>query len=278
MQIIRTYFTLESNITKCQLPAWLDSYIYTSLGANFCKSNSDMTVIDWDKSEVLNYLGTYFPRSYSEARSIISRDILKPFQSLNEISILDFGCGTGGELIGLLSNIDDFLPNVKTVNITAIDGNHHALRLFEKVLTKFKERTRLTIKCQVAPIIIDDFYDLSVLDSVITQKFDLIISFKAICEFVTKDQFEGKNPYQHIVETFLPHLTTEGRFVIVDITTYNNVSNEWLPKMMDKGLRNIECIVVSQNTGYNQAYAVNHSKTRTCSDISKVCWRIVKQK
>lgn len=278
MQVSRIHFKLENSITKCQLPAWLDSYIYTSLGAKFCKSNSDMTVVDWDKSEVLKYLGTYFPRSYSEAKSIISEDILKPFYNQQEISILDFGCGTGGELIGLLSNIEDFLPAIKTVNITAIDGNQHALRLFEIILNEFKQRSRLEINCHIAPIVIGDFYDLSVLDEIITGSFDLIISFKAICEFVTKDQFTGKNPYQHIVETYLPHLTIEGLIVLVDITSYNNVSNEWLPKMMDKGLLNAKCIIVAQNTGYNQTYAVTHTKTRTSSDISKVCWRIVKRK
>lgn len=237
-----------------------------------------MTVIDWDKSKVLNYLGTYFPRSYVEARSIISPDVLKSLNVKEEISILDFGCGTGGELIGLLSNIDAYLPSAKIVNIIAIDGNHHALRLFEKVLNEFKKRSRLVINCNVAPIIIDDFYDLSVLDEIITRSFDLIISFKAICEFVTKDQFEGTNPYKHIVDTYLPHLTPEGRLVLVDVTTYSNVSNEWLPKMMDKGLRNTEGVIVGQNIGYNQTYSVNHSKTRGCQDISKVCWRIVKRK
>lgn len=42
------------------LPSWLDQLIFTDLKANYCRSNSDMTVIDWDKKDVLNYLGTYF--------------------------------------------------------------------------------------------------------------------------------------------------------------------------------------------------------------------------
>ena len=43
------------------LPQWLDEYIFGDLKANYCCSNSDMTVIDWNRSNVLNYLGTYFP-------------------------------------------------------------------------------------------------------------------------------------------------------------------------------------------------------------------------
>ena len=58
---------------EVHLPKWLDEYIFTQLKANYCPSCSDMTVIDWDKSNVLNYLGTYFPRSYAEAYCIFKR-------------------------------------------------------------------------------------------------------------------------------------------------------------------------------------------------------------
>ena len=122
-----------------KIPHWLDSYIFDNLGAKYCKSNSDMTVIDWDRGEILNYLGTYFPRSYVEARSIFTVDTLISLASKQELSVLDFGCGTGGEIIGLLTNIEEFLPNVTTIRIVAIDGNQHALRLFEKVLREYEK-------------------------------------------------------------------------------------------------------------------------------------------
>ena len=77
-----------------KIPHWLDSYIFDNLGAKYCKSNSDMTVIDWDRGEILNYLGTYFPRSYVEARSIFTVDTLISLASKQELSVLDFGCGT----------------------------------------------------------------------------------------------------------------------------------------------------------------------------------------
>jgi hypothetical protein len=52
------------------LPNWLNELIFETLGAKYCRSNADMTVIDWDKNDILNYLGTYFPRSYAEAYTI----------------------------------------------------------------------------------------------------------------------------------------------------------------------------------------------------------------
>ena len=264
--------------TIYQLPQWLDSYIYNSLGAMYYKSCSNMTVIDWGRSEVLNYLGTYFPRSYVEARSIINSNILHSLKPQNELSILDLGCGTGGEIIGILTNIEESLPGIMSVNLIGIDGNQYALKIFEKVLSEYKKHSKLNISYNVAPVIIEDFYDLSVLDEIITGKFDLIISFKAICEFVTREQFEGKNPYTHIVNTYLPRLTKNGLMVLEDVTTYCNVSSEWLPTMMDKGLIKTNSIIVSKNDGYNQTFQIRHSRVDGYIDISKVCWRIIKNK
>ena len=198
---------------------------------------------------------------------------------INEITgdILDFGCGTGGEMVGLLQSIDSFLPQVTHINLVGIDGNLHALRLLEKIITEYQKRTRLVISLQIAPIHIGNFYDLSVLNEIIKDQFDLILSFKAICEFVTKDQFEGANPYSHIVNTYFPYTSNSGIIVLVDVTSYNNVSNEWLPMMMDKGLASINCKIINRNDGYNYTFSIKHSRTNECFDYSKVCWRIVKQ-
>lgn len=262
------------------LPQWLDNLIFDRLGAKYCRSNADMTVIDWDKNDVLNYLGTYFPRSYAESYCIFSeffKSIPQQFADKRELRILDFGCGTGGEMVGLLQSIDSFLPQVTHINFVGIDGNLHALRLLEKIITEYQKRTRLVITLQIAPIHIGNFYDLSVLNEIIKDQFDLILSFKAICEFVTKDQFEGANPYSHIVNTYFPYTSNSGIIVLVDVTSYNNVSNEWLPMMMDKGLASINCKIINRNDGYNYTFSIKHSRTNECFDYSKVCWRIVKQ-
>ena len=64
-----------------------------------------MTNIDDDKAKTLNYLGTYFPRSYAESYCIFSeyfKSNNSDFADKEELSIFDFGSGTGGEIIGLL--------------------------------------------------------------------------------------------------------------------------------------------------------------------------------
>ena len=265
--------------TSIELPQWLDNLIFEQLGAKYCRCNSDMTVIDWDKNDVLNYLGTYFPRSYAESYCIFEKYFkydMDGFCDKTELSILDFGCGTGGEIIGLITVLFKYFKNLKKVRIVAIDGNLYALQLYEKVLNEFMKRIDFEIESHSAHICIDDFYDLSILNNVIKRKFDIIISFKAICEFVTKQQFEKENAYKHITGILLPKLTDWGLMLLVDVTTYNNTSQEWLPKMLDRGLAATGCYVTDKNEGYNQTYIISHSRT-TC-DASRVAWRMITKK
>lgn len=260
------------------LPKWLDELIFETLGAKYCCSNADMTVIDWDKNDILNYLGTYFPRSYAEAYTIFSNFLRTNPNYLSDkksISLFDFGCGTGGEIMGLLTAISECRKNITDVKVVAFDGNQHALKLYERILNTFCDMVDIEITNRTAPIKIDDFYDLEILDSVLREDYDLIISFKAICEFVTKQRFEEANPYKHIAETFLPKLQDDGLMLLVDVTTYNDMSHEWLPMIMDAGLHECDCRIIEKNEGYNQAYYVTHS--RKSDDVSKVAWRMIKR-
>lgn len=266
---------LEVVNVKQTLPDWLDKYIYEELNGVYCKSNKDIVVIDWGQDDVLKYLGTYFPRSYAESYCIVSQylNVANPFSEKTEISLFDFGCGTGGEIIGTITAIAEKNPNLQHINIFALDGNYFALRTFEKILVKYCTKSSIHITYKVIPLEIDDFYDLNVLDCVIEQKFDMVISFKAICEFVTKQRFERNNAYTHIASFFLPRINTGGILLLADVTSYNNVSQEWLPHMMDEGLAKVNCKVVAKNNGYNQAFFVTHSKKK--EDVSKIAWRLI---
>lgn len=259
------------------LPQWLDDYIFNELGANYCPRYSDMVNIDDNKEKTLNYLGTYFPRSYAEACVLFTAffdEEKRRYANKNKLTIFDFGCGTGGEIIGLLMVIDEQLPHIQDVEIAAFDGNHSALRIYEKILAKFRNQSRLNIKNRLFPAKIYDLYDLGIIDDVINQKFDLIITFKAICEFISKQQLELHNPYKYIAEMFLPKLENDGFMVMEDITVKSEIMNEWLPKIMDQGLDETRCEVVYDNPNYNIAIYVTHS--RRVDDVSKVAWRIIK--
>lgn len=267
---------METHVT---LPKWLDDYIFNELGAKYCRSNADMTVIDWDKSDMLNYLGTYFPRSYAEACCIFGEYFNKNKPQLLEkdsISIFDFGCGTGGEIGGLITQLKQYNLRLKEVIVYGMDGNHHALRLCEPVLQNIATHIGINIIFKPIPVTIDDFYDLSILNSVINDIYDIIITFKAICEFVSKERFEKDNAYCQIVKTLLPKLKQDGLMLIVDITSYSDVTNEWLPKMLDAGIMSQPCKIVHLNEGYNKPIFVTHSHQN--NDVSKVAWRMITHK
>ena len=189
--------------------------------------------------------------------------------------MLDFGCGTGGEIIGFATTISEQRPNIKVLKIKAIDGNQYALKKFEDVKDEFNKRHSLQIICCPSPIRIDDFYDLSVLDSILDYNYDLVISFKAVCEFVTKKQFEEKNAYEYLTKFMLPRISDNGRMLLVDVSTKNNVVQEWIPNLMNEGLRNAGVSIIGGNLGYNDIFIVNHSKKT--KDISKVAWRLIEK-
>lgn len=68
-------------------------------------------------------------------------------------------------------------------------------------------------------------------------------------------------------------LKVGGLMLLVDVTTYNCVSQEWLPQMLDKGIEEVHAHVVGKNVGYNQCFTVSHSKC--LQDRSKVAWRLI---
>lgn len=260
------------------LPLWLDSFIFDHQGAKYCKSNSDMTVIDWMPKMILNYLGTYFPRSYTEAYCIFKQYLqtTETFEVEESVSMLDFGCGTGGEIIGAATAIAECRPNVRTLKVKAIDGNQYALNRFDEIKDEFNSHHILQILSNPSAVEIDDFYDLSILNFILDAKYDIVISFKAVCEFVTKQQFEEKNAYEYIANFMLPKLSDLGFMLLVDVTTKNNVAQEWLPDLMDKGLNNAGASIIRRNPLNNVSFIVNHSRQH--GDVSKIAWRLITKK
>lgn len=264
---------------RIDLPQWMDCLIFKGLGAQYCKSKSDMTVIDWSADEIRTYLGTYFPRSYAESYSIFSgylREHEAEYHGRMQLSVFDFGCGTGGGTMGLLAAIEDILPNIRCIQIKALDGNKYALQMFERIFSARPRKAMVQYGFDVVPVKIDDIYDLGVVTDVMPGNLDFVISFKAICEFVSKQSLARRNPYGHIIRSFIPKLSRNGVMCLADVTTYNSVSKEWLPKMLGAGIEEAGARVVARNVGYSETYFVSHSGARM--DQSKIAWRILRRK
>lgn len=268
--------TLEKTPRSMQLPKWIDDKIYGELEATYCRTCCDMTVIDWSRVEIKKYLGTYFPRSYVEAFCLYSDYLkahLEEYKDRKNLSVFDFGCGTGGEIFGFLDAVEQNLPCVEVVKVRALDGNHHALRALERILEHRKTIGKLAVNLKTMPVTIDDFYDLGVARSVVDDTFDFFMTCKAVCEFVTKQQFEVNNPYANIIQVFSDILVPDGKMLITDVSTKNGTSKEWLPKMLDAGIKESGAVVLARNEGFNETFVVRHS--RFACDQSKIAWRFI---
>lgn len=268
---------MRSNKPRCkQLPKWIDDTIYGELEAIYCPCCCDMTVIDWNQADIKKYLGTYFPRSYVEAFCLYSdyfKSHLEEYKDRKNLSVFDFGCGTGGEILGFLEAVEQNLPLVEVVKVRALDGNHHALRALERIIECRKPVGKLVVNLRTMPDAIDDFYDLGVARGVIDDTFDFFMTCKTVCEFVTKQQFEENNPYTNIILVFSDILVPDGKMLITDVSTKNGTSNEWLPKMLDAGIKESGATILARNEGFNESFVVKHS--HFACDQSKIAWRFI---
>lgn len=288
-------FELEFSTT---LPEWLDTFIFDELGANYAPDfvryefNLDLT-----KEEVKTYLGTYFPRSYTESYCIFDNLFSNPnyysiMQQKSVISILDFGSGTGGEIIGLLTILSKYLPDLKEITVLAIDGNHDALRFSNRIIEQFTLHCPFPITYNVGPISISDCSDVDIIAEIVQNSFDFILSFKAICELISKQRITG-NAYQYVADILSPKLTDTGLITLLDVTVKNEVIGTYYPIHMNEGVRNfmneselfktlipLPCHMFEDCCTHlcftQRIFKVSHS--RRINDISKVSYRIMGRK
>ena len=126
--------------SKTIIPHWLDLALFNHLSAVYSPEYKKFEYnLNIDSEDIKVYLGTYFPRSYAEAFCIFD-DILKSHQYMEElksvpvINILDYGCGTGGELIGLVVALSKHISTSKAISIFAIDGNNDAINALKNLI------------------------------------------------------------------------------------------------------------------------------------------------
>ena len=226
---------------EIKLPSWLDDYIFKSLNAKYQPSYTRFSYnLDLNKEECKVYLGTYFPRSFAEGfmtLDSILRDasITSILKSKNVVKILDFGCGTGGELFGFLHALENQVESKLLVKIIGIDGNHYSLRMLEDIIDCYNSRDRHKVEFVVAPCFIETQSDLSTISDIIGTDFDFIITSKAIGEFENKKRIE-ENGYEFFARIFAPLLCKTGIMTIIDVTTKNEQNGLFLPQIMNIGV------------------------------------------
>lgn len=280
--------------TKTALPGWLDDFIFDHLKAEYAP---DFRRFDYNleltKEDNLKYLGTYFPRSYTESfcifdnifQNAIFQKALFEKQSLN---ILSVGCGTGGDLIGLLTVIEKYCHSVSEVKIWAIDGNEEALGILDEIIQKFLSQTSKRIELHIIKNIFLSINDINT-HQIEELLFDFILSFKMICEIISAGKGDYDNSYYDFVMKFIPMLSRNGLCVLLDVTTktehntYNPILKNSQVNQVLRELKVYKTLLplscnrnersCTERCFTQQKFYVSHKGK--ANDISKVSYRVI---
>ena len=288
----------DGTLADVDLPNWLDRYLFFDLGAKYSPNHSRFEYnLNLNTGEIKVYLGTYFPRSFVEVKSIFEEfsqnsNYLSLVGERTSVSILDLGCGTGGDLFGLLSFLEKYEPSLESVKLLAIDGSQMALRFFEKIMAEFKKHSRLKIDYRIGPVFIESENDLNLVSDLLSDKYDLILSCKAICEMLAKRRIKNK-AYKQTASMLSSKLTDKGIMLIEDVTIKSSATEKFIPYMLNAELNEF----VAENDEFATIYPtackdkeskcingcffkkeirVTHSAKN--NDISKIIYRIIGKK
>ncbi len=281
--------------TETRLPKWLDDYIFDDLEAEYCPDFKRFEYnLDLNENENLKYLGTYFPRSYAESFCIFdnifqNKQYRKNISQKESLNILSIGCGTGGDLIGLITVIQKYNPKISNINIWAVDGNSDALSILEKVVNKFNILHSKNIKLTTINTVFNSIEEIDIVEFSI-YSYDYIITFKMICEIISAGRGRYDNSYYDFSIKFLRLLSESGLCILLDVTTKAEHIDIFNPILMNlqvnRALRELKeyqtLLPLSCNKNENrcfvqcftqQKFYVSHKAK--VNDLSKVSYRIV---
>lgn len=281
--------------TETRLPQWLDNFLFNYLKAEYAPDFQRFGYnLDLNEEENLKYLGTYFPRSYAESFCIFdnifqNKQYQKILSQKECLGILSIGCGTGGDLIGLITAIEKYYPKISKIEIWALDGNEEALSILVKIIEKFNIQHSKDIKLRPIKSIFDSVSEISI-QEIRGQMFDFILSFKMICEIITAGKGDYDKSYYDFVMKFVPMLSESGLCTLLDVTTKTEHNNTYNPILKNsqvnqalRELKNYQTLLplsCFRNEGNcteqcftQQKFLVSHKGK--VNDISKVSYRVI---
>ena len=279
------------------IPQWLDKIIFDQFEAIYEPRPMDVVYNPDQPYEFVKiYLGTYFPRSYAEAYGIVSlllsnNSYLEHFQEIEEINILDFCCGTGGEIIGTINALQSNLPHLKRINVDAFDANPDAIRFLYHLIDAVNQLDNISVQITINPqcIFIESEHEIQDIVNMSNLQYHFMMSFKAINEFIQHNTFCDENVYELIAAHFFPLMSPDGVFIMTDVTTQLDNSTQYYPQVLNKGLNSYlkktssyKSIIPTacynheskcQGCYMQDVFYVSHRKTN--NDRSKIAYRVL---
>ncbi|MGN0915053.1 MAG: hypothetical protein ACI4NE_01690 [Succinivibrio sp.] len=221
------------------VPEWLVNYIRMAMGG-FYRQDFWGVQQNLSNSHVDNqaYLGTYFPRSFSALVDIVKKlnhdsKYFEVVKSKRNLRILCAGCGTGGDLCGMIHIIHELYPEI-SFELNMFDGNRDAIEICKTLLIKIAQKEKINITFgKVFTRTVKNIYcfkeiagEFSDLDLVLTSKFiNELLSF-------------WKQPYYDFVNIFSESICEEGIIILVDVTSKND-HEEYIPIILNRELNRV---------------------------------------
>lgn len=287
--------TIQWLKTDTVLPNWLNRLLFDSLGArhepNWKKFEHNLAV---NADDIRIYLGTYFPRSYAEAFCILDALLANSayrasWDNKTEAWLLDLGCGTGGNIIGLLTALTKHCPNLATIHVHAFDGNALALDVAKTTVHAFASHAScavdvdLTVKTMTN---LDDF------PTPANDTYDFITSFKMGGEIISTSAGESNGFYHRFLSSYAALLSDNGLFILLDVTTkpehtdfYPQLLNNQVSRFIQEQpafatLVPVPCYLYESDCleacFTQKEFSVTHRGAR--NDLSRVAYRVLTRK
>lgn len=225
-------------------------YLYEELGAEYHKSPSAVECnLKNDMKKNLEYLGTYFQRSFVEAYYIYSNlfdneDIFEKYNKKSVFKVLDIGSGTGGSLFGLIQVLMERFSG-KEIKIISIEGNENAVDLQVKIfqdLNKLIDYNNNMVNgtAHIMTFSNKDELDLKLSKLGIDGTIDIMQSFKVVNEFYRIDYETNKGMYSQLLSLGNKWLRKSGILCVVDVT--NKINNgEYASIMFNEEVKKYMC-------------------------------------
>lgn len=209
----------------CNLPREIDHILFKDMGAVYLRSgNVDLNLAN-DEMQNKIYLGTYFPRSFSESYQLfkVLFSIKSMQQAINQktvLNILDIGTGTGGNVVGMMQAMIESGLQSKTINIYSIEGNENASGYFKKIVDRFNALHKTSFVLHQEKIIfsaenlrsqLKDYLQIKAI------KFDFITSSKFIGEFYNLPGVSDFRLFQGLTEVISDFLQPDGIYILLDV-------------------------------------------------------------
>jgi len=286
------------------LPQNIDKIIFEELGGFYQKGTNVDININNSEEDNKRYLGTYFPRSFTEAYTIMleiySHYLVK--MSVNKksrIDILDIGTGTGGNILGMMEFFRSIGWNSEKITFYTLEGNSNAIEIQRRIFDSYNEKysTRFTLQSSLIRFATAASIN-SQLENFLSQKnirFDFITSFKFLSEFYNMDYIQAKGIYTSVIKTLQDFLKPQSFLILFDLVSGNmdrkrprpfttqimsDELNEYakLPSALLKSVLPVCCGKWGDTCKRKMCYIerqFNVQHSRNANDLSKGCYRVM---